>query len=78
MGGGELDYVVGQIVDVTVPQIMDEILGIRMQLKDEMSVDLAHGQKAEADRKANHAALVAAKEEEVASLTVTTVLRWKA
>ena len=44
-------------------------MGILKQLKDEMSADLADAQKAEADRKANHAAVVAAKENEVASLT---------
>ena len=40
-------------------------MGILKQLKDDMSADLADAQKAEADRKANHAAVVAAKENEV-------------
>ena len=48
-----------------------EIIGILKQLKDEMSVDLADSQKAEADRKADHAALTAAKGKEVATLTAT-------
>lgn len=46
-------------------------MGTLKQLKDEMSADLADAQKAEADRKANHAAPIAAKEKEVASLTAT-------
>jgi len=48
-----------------------EIIGILKQLKDSMSADLAAAQKAEADRKADHAALVAAKRKEVATLTAT-------
>ena len=43
-------------------------LAFLKQLKDEMSVDLAHAQRAEQDRKTNHALLVATKEEEIASL----------
>jgi len=46
-----------------------EIIGILKQLKDEMSSDLADSQKGEADRKADHAALIAAKEKEVVILT---------
>merc|ERR1712136_204924 len=46
-----------------------EIIGILKQLKDSMSADLADSQKAEADRKADHAALTAAKKKEVVSLT---------
>ena len=38
-----------------------EIIGILKQLKDEMSADLADARKTEEERKANHAALVAAK-----------------
>ena len=38
--------------------------------KDEMSADLAKAQRTEEDGKANHVALVAAKEEEIASLMV--------
>merc|ERR1712136_291094 len=45
-----------------------EIIGILKQLKDSMSADLADSQKAEADRKADHAALTAAKKKEVVSL----------
>merc|ERR1712136_258421 len=41
------------------------------QLKDEMSEDLAAALKAEEDRKANHAGLIAAKKEEIATLTAT-------
>ena len=48
-----------------------EIIGILMQLKDDLSEDLAASQKEEEDRKANHAGLIAAKEEEIATLTAT-------
>jgi len=48
-----------------------EIIGILKQLKDEMSADLAAAQKEEEDRKANHAGLIAAKKEEIATLTAT-------
>jgi len=48
-----------------------EIIGILKQLKDEMSEDLSAAQKAEEDRKANHAGLIAAKKEEIATLTAT-------
>ena len=48
-----------------------EIIGILKQLKDEMSEDFAAAQKVEEDRKANHAGLIAAKEEEIATLTST-------
>ena len=48
-----------------------EIIGILKQLKDEMSEDLAGAQNVEEDRKANHAGLIAAKEEEIATLTST-------
>merc|ERR1719323_2737957 len=40
-------------------------------MKDQMSVDLADSKKAEADRKADHAALMGAKRKEVATLTAT-------
>ena len=39
------------------------------QLRDEMSADLVDARKAEVDCKVNHTALVAAKEEEIASST---------
>ena len=49
-----------------------EIIGILQKLKDDMSADLADSQKAdEKDRKADHATLVATKENEVATLTAT-------
>ena len=47
-----------------------EVIGILKHLKDEMSEDLAVAQKEEEDRKANHAGLIAAKEE-IATLTAT-------
>ena len=39
------------------------------QLKDEMSADLVDARKAAEDCKTNHAPLIAAKEEEIASST---------
>ena len=48
-----------------------EIIGILKQMKDQMSSDLADSKKAEAERKADHAALVGAKRKEVATLTST-------
>ena len=48
-----------------------EIIGILKQLMDEMSEDVAAAQKEEEDRKANHSGLVAAKKEEIATLTAT-------
>ena len=48
-----------------------EIIGILKQLMDEMTEDLAAAQKEEEDRKANHAGLIAAKKEEIATLTAT-------
>ena len=49
-----------------------EIIGICRSLKDDMSADLADSLKAgEEDRKSDHATLVAAKENEVATLTAT-------
>ena len=49
-----------------------EVIGILKQLKDEMSEDLAVAHKEEEDRKANHAGLIAARKEEIATLTATT------
>ena len=46
-----------------------EIIGLLKQLMDEMSEDLAATQEEEEDRKANHAGLVAAKKEAIATLT---------
>merc|ERR1712136_271492 len=65
-----LSFLSGGVRQGYAPQ-SGEIIGILKQLKDSMSADLAAAQKAEAERKANHAALVAAKEKEVASLTAT-------
>ena len=49
-----------------------EIIGILQKLKDDMSAHLADSQKAdEEDRKSDHATLVQAKENEVATLTAT-------
>ena len=48
-----------------------EVIGILKQLKDEMSEDLAVAQQEEEDRKANYAGLIAAKKEEIATLTAT-------
>merc|ERR1712136_436780 len=65
-----LSFLSGGVRQGYAPQ-SGEIIGILKQLKDSMSADLAAAQKAEAERKADHAALVAAKEKEVASLTAT-------
>ena len=54
-----------------------EIIGILKQLMDEMTEDLAAALKEEEDRKANHARLIAAKKEELATLTATQS-RWRA
>ena len=49
-----------------------EIIGILMKLQDDVSADLPDSHKAdEEERKSDHATLVAAKENEVATLTAT-------
>ena len=49
----------------------DNVTGIRKQLKDEMSAILANAQMVGEDRMANHVALTAAKEREVASFSAS-------